>query len=68
MHIPITLEDGETREVVYSFDEIVEVATTKDRAALRLLFKARLISAIKEAGATTRAQMRNAIANKNFEV
>lgn len=66
-HLILTVQvnGGQTIEVRTSFDEMRTIGSDLDIRDLGLL---RLKSAIKEAGATTKLQIRNAVLNQTFEI
>jgi hypothetical protein len=67
-HILITATvGGVTRTIQTDLEELKGIQENSD-SNLRLAGLARVISAIKESGATTNAQRRTALLNKTFEV
>lgn len=63
--LTVQINGGQTVEVRTSFADLQSAGDTLPVAERGLM---RLKSAIKEAGATTKLQMRNAVLNQTFEV
>ena len=69
-HVNVSLTTGSGRTGTLTFEEaeIRAVAQSNELDELRQLLLHRMVSAIKEANATTAVQMRNALVGKVFEV
>lgn len=66
--IPVTI-NGVTKDVSLSSEDMADLLDRPDtEEEIKQRIRYRLISAVRESGATTGAQIRNAMSNKTFEI